>query len=83
MPEDLIQGMLSSLEYQQVEEGNMMISIQEEFHNFYLIRGGAVQVFDRRYGYMYSLEKGSHFGETNLLLGLYSEQNYKALTMST
>jgi hypothetical protein len=38
-----------------------------------MIRFGGVQVFDRRYGYMYSLEKGSYFGETNLLLGIYSE----------
>ena len=44
---------------------------------------GTVQVFDRRYGYMYSLEQGSFFGEVNIIIGLYSEYNYKALTTNT
>ena len=38
---------------------------------------------DRRYGYMYSLEQGSFFGEQNIIFGLYSEQNYKAVTTNT
>ena len=48
-----------------------------------MIKMGAVQVFDRRYGYMYSLEQGSFFGEINIMFGLYSEQYYKALTSNT
>ena len=48
-----------------------------------MIKMGAVQVFDRRYGYMYSLEQGSFFGELNIIFGLYSEQYYKAFTTSS
>ena len=33
-------------------------------------------LFDSKYNYMYSLEKGSFFGEYNIMFGLKSNINY-------
>jgi len=80
MPQNLISALLKSLSLEEIEDGKLIITPGDEFQNFYMIKMGAVQIFDKDYAYLYNLESGSFFGESNILLGLYSDLNYKPMT---
>ena len=53
-----------------------MITPNEEFKSLYLIKNGEVNLFDRVYNYLQTLENRSFFGEYNIMFGLYSTAYY-------
>lgn len=78
MPDDIIVKILSNIECQIYEPGQLIVQPEVEMQNLYLIKRGQAVCFDRNYEYVCHLEEGSFFGEFNILFGLYSNLFYQA-----
>lgn len=58
--------------------GTSIIKAKDEFKNFFLIKKGHVNCFDKSYNYLNTLEQGSFFGEFNIIFQLYSFVYYQS-----
>jgi signal-transduction protein with cAMP-binding, CBS, and nucleotidyltransferase domain len=75
--------LLSFLELEQFSEDDfprhsMVVNAGDEFTHFHMIKQGTVKVYDRNFNYLVDLDKGSFFGETGIVLGLFSSNYFMA-----
>lgn len=77
---NIVTQILANLESQIYDKDTFVIKNKDEFKHFFLIKHGSVKLFSSNYTYMYDLEKGSFFGEYNILYGLYSNIFYRTQT---
>jgi len=76
--------LFSSIENEEITIGQpavdsqMVLETGKEFEYFYMIKKGSIMTFNKSFQYLRTFERGSFFGDYNIIFGLYSDSYYRA-----